>query len=216
MQNVIEPDKHGLNDATGGRDADWFTGVLVSHCRANPSLTIADALEQIIKIRLPRLFAEKAPPVTYRSTATNNMLDKPPADETIRAATDRAAGKSIPPDTDTVAAKTDAEHEEACKKDYRRCTDNTDFMNNSDALIPAQVACQQAAEAKSKYGDPKWPWLAFSNYSEGNEVKTGRLLIGENNAQFQNGFGAWEHVRVVCEFDLKLKQVIAVDIIPKG
>ena len=70
----------GLNDATGGRDADWFTGVLVNHCRANPSLTIADALEQIIKIRLPRLFAEKAPPVTYRSTATNSMVDKPPAE----------------------------------------------------------------------------------------------------------------------------------------
>lgn len=59
----------GLNDATGGRDADWFTGVLVNHCRANPSLTIADALEQIINIRFPRLLAEKAPPLTYRSTA---------------------------------------------------------------------------------------------------------------------------------------------------
>jgi hypothetical protein len=70
----------GLNDATGGRDADWFTGVLVNHCRANPSLTIADALEQIINIRFPRLFAEKAPPVTYRSTATNSMVDKPPAE----------------------------------------------------------------------------------------------------------------------------------------
>jgi hypothetical protein len=46
----------GLNDATGGRDADWFTGVLVNHCRANPSLTIADALEQIINNRFPRLF----------------------------------------------------------------------------------------------------------------------------------------------------------------
>ena len=65
---------HGLNAATGGRDADWFTGVLVNHCRANPSLTIADALEQIINIRFPRLFAEKTPPVTHRSTATNNIL----------------------------------------------------------------------------------------------------------------------------------------------
>jgi hypothetical protein len=81
----------GLNDATGGRDADWFTGVLVNHCRANPSLTIADALEQIINIRFPRLFAEKAPPVTHRSTATNNMLDKPPADETFRATSAEAA-----------------------------------------------------------------------------------------------------------------------------
>jgi hypothetical protein len=80
----------GLNDATGGRDADWFTGVLVNHCRANPSLTIADALEQIINIRFPRLFAEKTTSVTHRSTATNSVLDKPPADETIRAATDRA------------------------------------------------------------------------------------------------------------------------------
>ena len=60
---------------------------------------------------------------------------------------------------DTAVPKTDAERKEACKKDYTRCSDNTDFMNNSDALIPAQVACKQAAEAKSKFGDPKWPWL---------------------------------------------------------
>jgi hypothetical protein len=117
--------------------------------------------------------------------------------------------------TDTAAPKTDAKHNEACKKDFTRCTDNTDFINNSNALITAQVACKQAAEAKSKFGDPKWPWLSFSNYSAGNEVKTGRLLIGENNAQFQNAFGAWEHVRVVCEYDLKAEQVISVDIIPK-
>jgi peptidoglycan hydrolase-like protein with peptidoglycan-binding domain/uncharacterized protein YecT (DUF1311 family) len=116
---------------------------------------------------------------------------------------------------DTAVPKMDAERKEACKKDFTRCSDNTDFMNNSDALIPAQVACKQAAETKSKFGDPKWPWLSFSNYSEGNEIKTGRLLIGENNAQFQNAFGAWEHVRVVCEYDLKAEQVISVDIIPK-
>jgi hypothetical protein len=42
----------------------------------------------------------------------------------------------------------------------------------------------------------KWPWLAFSSYSAGNEDKTGKLWIGENNAQFQNVFGAWEHVRL--------------------
>ena len=77
----------GLNDATGGRDADWFTGVLVNHCRANPSLTIAAALEQIIKIRFPRLFADKTPPVTHRSASTNNMFGKLPTDETINAAT---------------------------------------------------------------------------------------------------------------------------------
>jgi hypothetical protein len=88
----------GLNDATGGRDADWFTGVLVNHCRANPSLTIADALEQIINIRFPRLFAEKAPPLTHRSTATNNMLDKPPADET----TEKAAAAVAPPKLSTL------------------------------------------------------------------------------------------------------------------
>jgi hypothetical protein len=47
---------------------------------AAPIRLIADALEQIINIRFPRLFAEKAPPVTYRSTATNSMVDKPPAE----------------------------------------------------------------------------------------------------------------------------------------
>ena len=95
----------GLNDATGGRDADWFTGVLVNHCRANPSLTIADALEQIINIRFPRLFAEKASPLTHRSTATNNMLDKPPADETFRAPTDRAEAAVTPPELPRLSDK---------------------------------------------------------------------------------------------------------------
>jgi hypothetical protein len=60
-------------------------------------LTIADALEQIINIRFPRLFAEKAPPLTYRSTATNNMF-KPPADET----TEKAAAAEAPPKLSTL------------------------------------------------------------------------------------------------------------------
>ena len=97
----------GLNDATGGRDADWFTGVLVNHCRANPSLTIADALEQIINIRFPRLLAEKAPPVTYRSTATNSMLDKSPADGTISAAIGRAEAAAIRAEKAAASAATD-------------------------------------------------------------------------------------------------------------
>jgi hypothetical protein len=53
-------------------------------------LTIADALEQIINIRFPRLFAEKAPPVTYRSTATNNLPERPPADNRAGSAVSRA------------------------------------------------------------------------------------------------------------------------------
>jgi hypothetical protein len=36
-----------LNDASGGRNSEWFTGVLVNHCRVHNDLQIADALDQI-------------------------------------------------------------------------------------------------------------------------------------------------------------------------
>jgi hypothetical protein len=56
-------------------------------------------------------------------------------------------------------------------------------------------------------GDPKWPWLAFSSFYVDKNYLDGKATLIEPGAQFQNGFGANMHVKVVCAFDLNLNTV---------
>jgi len=59
------------------------------------------------------------------------------------------------------------------------------------------------AETLAKFGSPVWPWFAFGSfYSGDNYVKTGIAVLVEPDAQFQNGFGAMVHSRVVCTYDM--------------
>jgi hypothetical protein len=104
-----------------------------------------------------------------------------------------------------------------CSQDWKVCSDNADLMNsnNLDALT-AQSECKDSANEQAKYGDPKWPWLAFSKFYRGSAaIKTGVLTLVEDDVQFQNGFGAWAHVTAVCDYDLRSKSVKSVSIIPK-
>ena len=77
-------------------------------------------------------------------------------------------------------------------------------------------ACKFAANDKAKYGDPEWPWLAFSAFLKGGDyVKTGRAVAIEPEAKFKNGFNASVRVRVVCVYDLKSDRVQDVSIIER-
>lgn len=79
-----------------------------------------------------------------------------------------------------------------------------------------QVRCQRAAEDRAKYGSPKWPWLSFGSFRGGKDyVETGQVIAIEPDAQFQNGFGAMVHSRVVCRYDLNADKVTDVFIFEK-
>ena len=109
----------------------------------------------------------------------------------------------------SLAAKT-------CKNDWMVCADNGDLVNNWSDWTKVQVGCKMAAEDAAKYGTPKWPWIAFGSYLKGdNYISTGIATAIENDAQFQNGFGAMAHSEVICRYDLRADKVLDVNVVPR-
>lgn len=73
--------------------------------------------------------------------------------------------------------------------------------------------CKYAANDRAKYGDPEWPWLAFSTFLKGTDyIRTGKAIAIETDAKFKSGFNASVRVRVVCFYDLKGSRVEDVTI----
>lgn len=77
-------------------------------------------------------------------------------------------------------------------------------------MSKARYACKIAANKLAKYGDPKWPFYAFGSFYPTETFAAGIHTLLEDDAQFQNGFGAWAHVQVTCEYDLRQKKVQTV------
>jgi hypothetical protein len=71
----------------------------------------------------------------------------------------------------------------------------------------AQAECQASANKQAKYAEAKWQWLIFKTHDSG---KDGVMMLTEKNAQFQNGFGAWKHVSILCGYNLKTGRALAV------
>jgi hypothetical protein len=100
-----------------------------------------------------------------------------------------------------------------CKADWTKCADNGDMANNYDRWFHAQYRCKAEATKLAKYGTSEFPWLAFSTFLEGTDYAAkGIAVLYENDAKFQNGFGAMAHVEVRCEYDLRAEKVINVTI----
>ncbi|WP_315736290.1 MULTISPECIES: zinc ribbon domain-containing protein [unclassified Bradyrhizobium] len=100
-----------------------------------------------------------------------------------------------------------------CKSDWRRCSDNADLVNNFRDISYGQASCKTEAQKLAKFGEPKFPFLAFSTFYKGdNYVKSGIVTLVEKEAQFQNGFGAMVHSTVICKYDLNIKQAVDVKV----
>ncbi len=107
----------------------------------------------------------------------------------------------------------------SCKEDWRLCKDNADLVNNYKDYSDAQFSCERAANKKAKFGTPVWPgfWSggSFGRFHRGTDyVSTGVVVAVEPDAQFQNQFGAMVHSTAQCEYDLKTKSVVTVNVVP--
>jgi hypothetical protein len=106
-----------------------------------------------------------------------------------------------------------------CKEDWGLCKDNSDLVNNFGDYFTIQDACQTEANHEARYGTPVWPsfWSGgpFGTFLNGTDyATTGMVVAIEPDAQFQNGFGAMVHSKVVCKYSLASKKVVSIDIIP--
>ncbi len=106
--------------------------------------------------------------------------------------------------------------ETPCHSDWKKCTDNEDMANHYFGWTTAGSRCARATEKQSRYGDPEWPfWIKFGRFHGGkNYISSGVATLIETGAKVPNQYGAKEHSRVVCEYDLQSEKVISVDISP--
>jgi hypothetical protein len=98
------------------------------------------------------------------------------------------------------------EHEKVhptCVSDYTKCTNNEDVVKNYKPKNGTymSVKCRQAAEEVAKYGTPEF---SPDTYRVGRSyIDSGTAVLIDNNARFQNGFGASVHVIATCFYDMK-------------
>jgi hypothetical protein len=117
--------------------------------------------------------------------------------------------------TNSGGSKPTTPQQATCTSNWHLCSDNADIANHYSDYSHAKSSCQIEAEKLAKYGSPKWPWVAFGRfYNDGSAVKNGTITLIENDAQFQNGFGAMAHSSVTCTYNLNTKVVTNVVIAP--
>jgi hypothetical protein len=101
----------------------------------------------------------------------------------------------------------------ACKKDWRQCKDNGEVVSHHFATWEISKACVAAANRTAKFGTPQWNIISFGHYYTGDDyVKTGVAVFMEDDVQFQNAFGAMQHVEVTCTYDLEHDAVTKISV----
>jgi hypothetical protein len=84
--------------------------------------------------------------------------------------------------------------------------------------IEAGVKCQTPVERRAKF-DFQWTDGTFEFKFPSflvNVRSPGVLTVVGDKIKFQNGFGAWQHMKYFCDFDVRKRQVIDVSATPRG
>lgn len=109
-------------------------------------------------------------------------------------------------------ASSTAVYKAACKRDWRSCADNSDYVNINGGPR-AKYACKSEAEKYAK-GEVDWGgWLDpnFGSYRTGKSIHTdGTITLIDDVAKFQNGFGAMLRTTTYCVIDVKTDKLIRV------
>ena len=118
-------------------------------------------------------------------------------------------------DKDNTAVTTPAAP--SCKNDWHHCIDNTELVNNFEHISRMRINCRDDANKLTKYGDPKWPSYSYFGSYVSNEhfLPSKRITLIEKDAQFQNGFGAYQHMSVRCVYDLEGDKVVSVNLMER-
>jgi hypothetical protein len=116
----------------------------------------------------------------------------------------------------TATFSTGSPSKPSCASDWKLCADNADLMQNYSNMIRVRSRCRTEANTHAKFGDPKWSSGVFGRYRKGSDyISTGRVTMGEDDVQFQNAFGAWQHMKAICIYDLNSDKVDSVELLER-
>ncbi|ADH91576.1 hypothetical protein Snov_4311 [Ancylobacter novellus DSM 506] len=101
--------------------------------------------------------------------------------------------------------------DEACRKDYKSCASQEQLVDIYEGMTQAQTSCKRAARKLARFGDADIPFFAFGTYFpyEGS-AKSGKISLIEEDARFQNVYGAMQRVKLKCYYDLETREVVEV------
>jgi hypothetical protein len=101
----------------------------------------------------------------------------------------------------------------SCADDWKLCRDNSDIANHWSGWTLAQVQCRDAANEKSEFGKPEWPWFYFKSFWPGrNYIERGIAIVIDDETSFPNQFNAMQRARALCTYDLSSKKVVNIAI----
>lgn len=99
----------------------------------------------------------------------------------------------------------------SCKSDWTKCANNEELVKKYQKWRDAQSECGLQAIKLARYGKPVVGFFE-SFYPGNNYVTSGIATAIDPDAQFQNGFGAMVHSRVICTYDLRTNKVTNVEV----
>jgi hypothetical protein len=100
----------------------------------------------------------------------------------------------------------------SCQNDWTKCNDNTEIVDRYNRTAHMQNMCKKASEAQANY-DTEWPWVFFQAAIPGTTGPIyGEIEMIERGAKFQNGFGALQKVRILCQYDLRSERVTKLEV----
>ena len=112
----------------------------------------------------------------------------------------------------TEQANTTKQANASCVSDWSKCVDVPALANNWKGFTSARVECKMAAEERAKY-ETKWSWGPFS--PDVGKIVNGVVTLVDDEARFQNGYGAMARVKVFCKYDLQSAKVLDVSILER-
>jgi hypothetical protein len=97
-----------------------------------------------------------------------------------------------------------------CASDWTKCLDNSMLVNKYSKILDIQTKCKIESDKIAKY-DTKWDYPVFTIYYKGtNYLEAGEIILLDENAKFQNGFGAFKKMKLECHFDLNSQNFLYV------
>ena len=152
------------------------------------------------------------------TTCNKYASDLLTGEDTSPAVLDRAlaacSGPPTPISTVSDKAAAPAIGQGRCQDDWRGCKDNEDLVNHWSRISEIRVMCEQTGKQRAKFGTPQFGesgFLAppsFASYEVGNNYpKDGAVTLVEQNAHFQNAYGAMARARAYCTYDLRANKI---------
>lgn len=141
--------------------------------------------------------------------------------EAIKAAEDEMAAARVTAETEALARGEnpetllilEMERRKACKGDWSKCETHKELLTINVRIYVAGLDCKKAAEKRAKNGVFKLPFVPFQEfYPDPRFYQTGKLTLVEPAAKYRNKAGTEQRVMMICQYDLRSKSVVALDI----